>query len=219
MSLKASSRFALGTVGVLVIGLAPWGIAFFLDSPPAYGCGNPGYGTALLIQSIILIGPLLLPLCLIPAVIGYIVAYGRIRRIHPPRSLPGQALTPYLWLCSAISFSLAAVSFLYVCYITASEGPSARNSLVALLILSPLSPLVMFVWSVAVGTRLARVGRASARAAFVCPRCGFGSPVGWRGFCPLCTHELCRVAPEETDHATLAASSASLDDLANIFQK
>ena len=184
----ASIRFSMWTFLVLVCGVAPWLVGIFLGQVPFGGCGNPGAAVGAVVGGLLFLPAVLSPICVIPAIVGYVVAVLRAREGYPERRFPPEALSGYAYLCGAIVFAVTWATLLFFLYRTAAGG--------GLLVLGVgiaglLFLVVLFVWSIVVGLRLARIGRAVHFASAVCVRCGFAVRQGWHLGCPICGGDVC----------------------------
>lgn len=126
----------------------------------------------------------------IGATIGIWAAFdGGARGGHPPRAIPKEAVSGYGYLCSAIMVTVI-VEHLLLQWQT-SRGMAGTTFILVVGVAAILWLVVLFIWSVVVGIRLARIGRAVRYANAVCIRCGFAVTHVWHLGCPVCGADAC----------------------------
>ena len=183
-----SVRFAIWTAAVVACGVAPWVAGLYLGPERGGGCANAFGAVRALVGGLMFAPAVVSPICLMPAIVGYAVAILRASKSSPDRAIPREAVNGYVHLCGAIIFAVTWETLLFFLYRKASgDGLLALGvGLTGILFLG-----VLFVWSIVVGLRMARIGKAVRYASAVCIHCGFAVMRNWHLGCPICGGDVC----------------------------
>lgn len=170
MNASANKRFVVWTTAVVASGAMPWLVGLSLESDRAGGCANAFGAIGKMAGTLLLLPAGLSPMCILPAIVGYVVAVLRARGRRPETLIPPASISAYELLCGAIAFTVTWETLLFFLYRTVS--PSAAGIAFVAGIAGLLLMVAFFVWSIMVGLRLTRIGKAIGQADAVCVHCG-----------------------------------------------
>lgn len=184
MNASANRRFVGWTTAVVASGAVPWMVGQYLGFDRGGGCANAFGAIGKMAGTLLLLTAGLSPMCILPALVGYVVAVHRARGGHPETLIPPASMSAYKLLCGAIVITVTWETLLFFLYRTVS--PSAAGIAFVAGMAGLLLMVAFFVWSIIVGLRLTRIGKAIGQADAVCVHCGFVVAHDWQYGCPVC---------------------------------